>query len=243
MKSESSTSTTPARRSISDGVVHLWVVPLDQVTDKVARATLTRAERARAVRLLRSVDRNRFIVARIMLRKILSEYLGSPPAEIRFVTGPHGKPAIDPSQTTDLFFNISHSGDLALIGISRFELGVDLEQIRAEVDCSGISERFYSPSEKMYLNHLAGDHQRNSFFSIWAAKEAYCKARGMGLHLPTDVYTVLLSDEPPWSVDDATVPPSERPSVYPLIVAPGFAAAFASVAPVTRFQMMKFPSE
>ncbi len=61
-------------------------------------------------------------------------------ATLRFVLGPHGKPALlrdDTESVEDLRFNLSHSGGLALYAVTvGSEVGVDVEVRRRRVDSS-----------------------------------------------------------------------------------------------------------
>ncbi len=104
------------------------------------RSRLSSDELARAARFHFERDRTRFSVARAALREILAHYLGTSPAEIAFVYGDHGKPALAPPYG-DLRFNLSHSHDLALCAVARgSEVGVDVERIRELDDLEGMAD-------------------------------------------------------------------------------------------------------
>lgn len=89
--------------------------------------------------------------------------------------------------TAPLHFNLSHSGDLALIAVSQHSaVGVDVERWRDNVEHLEIAERFFSPYERDALRALSGngdDSERmlRGFFSTWSRKEAYLKATGHGI--------------------------------------------------------------
>ena len=74
------------------------------------------------------------------------------PAALQFVTGSHGKPRLAGAgvgAACDLQFNLSHSHTQALLAVTRGrEVGVDLEYMRAEVDCAGIVASHFSPAEQ-----------------------------------------------------------------------------------------------
>ena len=90
-----------------------------------------------------------------------------------------------------LEFNVSHSGDLALIAVSSGRrLGVDIERIRADVDTVALAERFFSRRERAGLQALA-DHLRvPAFYACWTRKEAFLKATGSGLSFPLADFSV-----------------------------------------------------
>jgi 4'-phosphopantetheinyl transferase len=73
------------------------------------------AERSRAGRFHRVVDRDRYVVARGALRFILAEYVAAPPERLRLCTGAHDKPMLEPhADGPDIRFNVSHSHELAI---------------------------------------------------------------------------------------------------------------------------------
>ena len=96
-------------------------------------------------------------------------------------------------------FNVSHSGDLLLIAIAiNRAVGVDVEQVRTDVDFDAIAARFFSVAEQRLLAALPQDLKRCAFYSCWTRKEAYLKARGDGLAMPLDTFDVsILPDEEP----------------------------------------------
>jgi len=130
--------------------------------------------------------RRRFIAAHGALRKLLGAYLGLHPSEVAFVHNEFGKPALigaGPGQFGGrLSFNLSHSGDLALIGIALdAEIGVDVEYIRDEPDFAEIAGWFFAAEEVEELNRLPDELRGRAFLSGWTRTEAYAKARGAGL--------------------------------------------------------------
>jgi hypothetical protein len=90
-----------------------------------------------------------------ILRQVLAVYTGQEPAQIRLQEGRHGKPRLaDPAGR--LRFNLSHSGELALVAVSgEFEVGVDVERLRPK--------------------------REESFYRDWACHEAHVKCLGIGL--------------------------------------------------------------
>jgi 4'-phosphopantetheinyl transferase len=74
-------------------------------------------------------------------------------------------------------FNISHSGDFVSVAFSDQNIGIDIEKI-AEMDVDAIAS-YLHPIEKKYI-HDSGN-SKDAFFTIWTRKEAYLKARGIGI--------------------------------------------------------------
>ena len=88
-------------------------------------------------------------------------------------------------------FNLSHSGDLALVAITlNRDIGVDLEEIHSFDSAELLAEQFFSPSENATLRALPEAERLKAFFFCWTLKEAYVKATGHGLARATDSFVV-----------------------------------------------------
>ncbi|HVT29114.1 MAG TPA: 4'-phosphopantetheinyl transferase superfamily protein [Lacipirellulaceae bacterium] len=170
---------------VADDEAHVWAVPL------VARrvdwgelwSMLAPDERDRADGFHFDRLKRRYVIARCALRRLLGGYLGVEPAAVRLTTDPNGKPRIgDVHSTSSLKFNVSHSGDLALIGFTTgCEVGVDVEQIREVGRLEQIARRFYHPSETEAILAAPAEERNKAFFRCWTGKEAVLKAVGSGV--------------------------------------------------------------
>jgi 4'-phosphopantetheinyl transferase len=129
-----------------------------------------------------------------MLRRLLGGYLGIEPGELTFVYGSHGKPSLTEPAGGALSFNVSHSGELALLAFSRRgEIGVDIEEIRPIPDGEDIAARFFSAAEVARFRGIAPQAREAAFFRCWTRKEAYVKAVGEGLARPLDAFDVTFA--------------------------------------------------
>jgi len=192
-------------------------------------------ERERAMRFRFAEHRREFIVCRGTLREILARHLDLHPARIAFAYNRHGKPYLRDSEVQ---FNVSHSGGWALQAVARdCEVGIDIERIDSRFARDQIPERFFSPREVAQLRALPADRQTAAFFRCWTRKEAYIKARGLGLALALDSFDVSLGpDDPPalmragdWSVQDVSARDFNFPSGYAAaVVAEGSALSVVS---------------
>jgi 4'-phosphopantetheinyl transferase len=98
-----------------------------------------------------------------------------------FATGSNGKPLLPSGK---VFFNVSHSSDVALYAVSRnLECGIDVEEVRDLPDLDAIAERLFSPQECLALSELAKYARISAFFLCWTRKESVIKATGIGLSL------------------------------------------------------------
>lgn len=207
--------------------VAIWHIPLAQndATIRACRSLLPPDEIERADRFYFEKDRRHFAVAHGALRQILARYTGADPREIEFSFGSKGKPDLK-SPVDTIKFNLSHSGNLALLAVTREAiLGVDVEFIKTDFGGQEIAERFFSRHEVSTLLALPMEERAHAFFSCWTRKEAYIKAVGEGLSLPLDSFDVafgpgihpaLLRVEASaeellrWRLYDIEVPPEYR---------------------------------
>jgi 4'-phosphopantetheinyl transferase len=134
-------------------------------------------------------------VARGRLREQLGSMLSIAPSALKFDYGAHGKPQLASSfASTGLRFNISHSADLALLGISaQRDIGVDVEYWRSLADEEALARRFFSPTEVQAYLQLDPTLRSAGFFNCWTRKEAYVKAVGRGLGLSLASFDVSLA--------------------------------------------------
>jgi 4'-phosphopantetheinyl transferase len=146
-----------------------------------------------------------------MLRRLLGEQLQRDPASLHFDAGAHGKPRLGGAdQASGLEFNLSHSGDLALLGCAwKRELGVDVEMRRGLGDEAALVRRYFSPAEQHAYAALPPAARTTGFFQCWTRKEAYIKAVGRGLGLPLDSFDVSLGDGVPVQLLRASVEEGE----------------------------------
>lgn len=181
------------------GEVHIWSVRLDPPAERVEALgrSLSQDEHDRANRFRFDRHRRQYVVGRGALRSLLAAYTGTRPELVRFTYGPRGKPFLEGS--SDLFFNLSNSDEMALVGFVRGrEIGMDIEFLKPMPDCEQIAERFFSESERVVLRGIPKESKEEAFFNCWTRKEAYLKAVGEGLAAPLDSFDVTLAPgEPP----------------------------------------------
>ncbi|MFM2429610.1 MAG: hypothetical protein RLZZ511_823 [Cyanobacteriota bacterium] len=161
---------------LQPGLIHVWRWRLDRPSD---RAVLAADEQARADRFRYDHDRRSFVAARCGMRELLGRYLDREPETIEFTYGKHGKPLLEGNP---LMFNLSHSGEWAMLGVALDRpVGVDLEQIKPMDNIEKLTERFFTPGEHQRLLKTAKSDRTEMFFRTWTCKEAYLKATGEGL--------------------------------------------------------------
>jgi 4'-phosphopantetheinyl transferase len=223
----------PAVLTLANHDVHVWRTSLELSAEHVQRLrqTLSADESARAERFYFETDRRHFIVARGVLRIVLSRYLGLDPGQLGFSYSSYGKPALGtPPRGDGLRFNLSHSHELALYAVTHGrEVGIDIEYMRDNVAADAIAEHYFSPHEVMTFRALPASQRREAFFTCWTRKEAYIKARGEGLSFPLNRFDVSLAPGEPAALLRTHGDPHEaaRWSLQALAAGMGYAAALA----------------
>ncbi len=181
------------------GEAHVWRFPLDASKRERTQFDNWLSERERGLlrRMSSEQARNRRATAWGRLRAILGRYADSPPHAIRFTRGPSGRPELVRPDPPGLRFNLAHSGKVGLVGVSMSAVGVDIEQVRTTVDIERLADRFFTSDEATELRTTAEDQRLQSFFRLWAVKEAYVKASGMGVPAGLSCCEFSLQDDRP----------------------------------------------
>jgi len=155
------------------------------------------AERTRANRFRYDLHRERYVRAHGQLRMILAHYLGQPDGAISIETKKGGKPYV---ASGDLHFNMSHSADTAVYGISRAgHIGIDVELFDRRVEVDELSAHYYTGAEQEILSAMGSVERHKAFFWLWTAKEARMKLTGEGLALDPRKIDVVVNEGKPHS--------------------------------------------
>lgn len=155
----------------------------DFYDEKVNILHQERAEKLSAYKM--PADRIRGLGAGLLLEKGLEDYLGTglPKDEngrciIRYGYGSQGKPYL--KDYPEAYFNLSHSGKLAVLAVSHEEVGIDVQEFRGLNE--KISKRFYHAEEVKSMEEVSDTSKREIlFYKIWSGKEAYIKYTGKGI--------------------------------------------------------------
>lgn len=221
---------------LSSAEVHVWRAALDPVVSRVEelQRLLSADELQRAARFHFPRDRRRFIVARGILRDILSRYLEVSPSALAFRYSTYGKPSLaDVAAHERLRFNLSHAHEMALFAVTcGREVGIDIEYLHRTIAYEEIAEHFFSTCERASLRAIPAPVKSQAFFNCWTRKEAYIKARGEGLSLPLDQFDVSLVPGEPAALLATRGDPLDtlRWSLQALAPHPDYVAAVAVAA-------------
>lgn len=188
--------------------IHIWQTRLDASQEDLsaAEARLGAGETRRAHSFRYAKDRRRFIQRHVYLREVVAHYLELPPAEVPLEIMQNEPPqVIGPASMAGLQLSMSSSDDQAVVSVAWRRVGIDIERIRPEFEDTGIAKRFFSPAENVHLEALPAAQMPLAFFRIWARKEAYVKAIGLGLSRDLASFDVICPDDSLTSKDEALV--------------------------------------
>lgn len=174
---------------------HLAVLDVGPTERKNYEAMLLPEEIERAGQFRFVTDAERYIVRRGKLRELLAVRLDCQPREVPLTCNGFGKPRI---RNSDLQFNLSHSGGVALYVFARDgDIGCDIEWRRPELAREEVAERFFSDRELRSLHALPHNRWVEAFFNCWTRKEAFIKALGFGVSYPLKAFDVSLAPGEP----------------------------------------------
>lgn len=172
----------PRSLSLDEKAIHVWRFDLDDCSESIVASCqqwLSQDEQARAQRYATQALRQYFILTRGQMREVLANYLNTTPGAVTFSYTENGKPYL---QNSNLQFNLSHSGDYALLAVTRQAyVGIDIEDCTRKVEYLELAQRFFHPDEYQQLSKLPDNDLQHAFFQVWTAKEALVKATGQGI--------------------------------------------------------------
>jgi 4'-phosphopantetheinyl transferase len=174
--------------------LHLWCAYPDDLLDEEAAQACARLlsedERERWQRFKFEKHRREYLATHALARIALSHRRGVSPNALRFQSNAYGKPSIDPE--CGLHFNLSNSLGLVVCLTSEgAEVGVDVESRARSASIAEVGPRMFSLPEREQLENLREDDKPERALRLWTLKEAYIKARGMGLALPLNKFSFL----------------------------------------------------
>lgn len=173
--------------------IDVWgfLLESDAETLRLCRSLLSEDEAARASRFVFPRHRDQYTIAHGVVRWLLSRYTNMAPRELTFAKGSAEKPFLTGVPNAPSF-NLSHSGNRGMLAIrAAGEIGVDLEQARADIEALSLGRRYFFGQE---FDDIAAAsppaEQVQRFFRYWVAKEAVLKAQGVGLGFPLDRFNI-----------------------------------------------------
>ena len=170
-------------------------------------------EKQRAARYHFDLHRNRFVVGRASIRRILADRAGCDARDLAFELNEFGKPSLAlPEAARGIDFSASSSASLGAVAVADgMALGFDVENLRPDriVDCDSIVRNQFSGAEHEWYRQQPKSRRWRVFFEFWTCKEAYLKALGVGLSGGLDSFSIDLSTGEP-EVGETGLEPEQR---------------------------------
>ncbi|GGZ71083.1 4'-phosphopantetheinyl transferase family protein [Algibacter mikhailovii] len=176
--------------------LHLWYISLNETFKYINffNNILSQDEIIKASKFRFDKDKNCSIITRGALRLLSGMYLNMSPENILFKYGDYGKPDFDIE--TELKFNVSHSGNMAIIGfVLNKDIGVDIEKIKYDFEVMDIVDNYFSQLEIESLKKLPIQEHNQGFYRCWTRKESFIKAKSQGLSFALDSFSVSLDSD------------------------------------------------
>jgi 4'-phosphopantetheinyl transferase len=210
---------------------HFTASDIDLLTKFLGADELDRLRRLR-----NTSDQRLFIASHGALNSLVTKLTGSPKA---LGYHPHGKPFLINS---DLEFNISHSGEIAIIALSnKTPVGIDVEKLLPLEDRDALLRQFFHAKEEQEIISLSEQESQLAFYNCWTRKEAILKATGEGLS--TDSKSFYAGSY--FSHEDSQL---QLPPNYPVtwnlwdfVPEPGYMASIAMPANESRLTFYSIP--
>jgi 4'-phosphopantetheinyl transferase len=175
------------------GQIDVWLTDLsvvrhEQLSDYLR--LLSEPELARWQRFRAPDAQLQYLVSRALVRTTLSRYADVAEHEWQFEANRYGRPHVSqPPHQRAIRFNLSNTTGLVVLAVARdCDVGIDVENISRNLDIEALAPTVFAAAEVADVRRCHFKERRDRFFAYWTLKEAYIKARGMGLSLPLDAF-------------------------------------------------------
>jgi 4'-phosphopantetheinyl transferase len=183
--------------SLAPDEAHVWITQPEQIEEprllELYEGVLSAEEREQHRKFYFERHRRQYLVSHALVRLTLSRYAPVRPEAWSFRTNAYGRPEVLGEGLPRLHFNLSHTDGMAVVVVALdAEVGVDVEDSQRRGEMVNLADHYFAPAEVQALRAIPADRQKERFFEYWTLKEAYIKARGMGLSIPLDQFAFEL---------------------------------------------------
>lgn len=174
-------------------MVKVYAVKLDEdfIKTKFSKLLIYISEekQERIKRFHKFEDACRSLIGDVLIRYIICKNLNLKNEKLVFRKNEYGKPFLFGS--SNIHFNVSHSGEWVVCAIHSLPVGIDIELIQP-IDFS-IAERFFLKDEYKDLMIKSDFIKLSYFYELWTLKESYIKAVGKGLSINLNSFSIKVS--------------------------------------------------
>ena len=167
---------------VRSGSAHIFYADVSELCVDKVRSALSKHRIDKIDALKRDIDKKLSAGAECLLNIAISECYPEIKTPVEYKYGKSKKPEL--AGFDGVYFNMSHSGTVAVCVISNTEVGVDIEL--SDRISEGVINKYFTDTEKQMLK----SNPQMSFAYIWTRKEAVVKAEGTGLSLGLSAFSV-----------------------------------------------------
>lgn len=141
-------------------------------------AYVTESRQKKIFRYKFNIDRLLSLYGALIVTMGISQLTGLDYNTFVFDEEKYGKPYL--KNIDNIHFNLSHTRNYILCGVSFDKIGVDVENYKSNIPYN-IMNKVFHIEEINYINSI--DEKAEDFFKIWTRKEAFVKHNGQGLNM------------------------------------------------------------
>lgn len=165
--------------------------------------SLSEKEVFRSKQILLDIDKQRFIITRSLLKRLISIFLKVDTKEIEIRNNKNGKPFLANYQ--DLQFNVSHTNNIFVIAfVNGKNIGVDIEDQNRILNISLLKDILFTPAELNIFNTIENNLKNDFIIHYWTTKESILKATGEGLSKPMNELEIANLDKN-WFIESKNI--------------------------------------
>lgn len=177
----------PSAAAAAPEWIELWLVAPPELGEEAladAYTLLSPEERDKHRKFVFERHRREYLATRGLVRCALSRHREVARGAWAFRRNEYGRPELDPD--CGLRFNLTNHPSLVVCAVRDhgLEIGCDLEPLARGAEVLGIADSVFAPRELAELRALPAAQQPERALALWTLKEAYIKARSIGLTLP-----------------------------------------------------------
>ncbi len=168
-------------------ILKKYIKDFSQAEYGLAFSLMTEERKKSVLKKRNDIQKKQTVLGEYLCKTGISDFLGLDINNINLGRTPEGKPF---AQDIDVHFSVSHSENLAVCAVSHNPIGIDCEYMRdinlrlTKIACTDSDKDFIFQTDDT-------NEQKNRFFMVWTAKEAYFKFLGTGI---TNLKSVSYND-------------------------------------------------
>lgn len=169
--------------TLADNQLHIWCLPLrlDPWQRQQALSILSDIQRDKYHRRATTELQEIYLAGRFYLLNLLGAYTKQSPKEVLLSYNRLNKPSLS-VKTRGIEFNFTDTDGYGAFAFSKHrQVGIDIEMVTRDANFDAIAKRRFTSTELEFV-YQNGILNKRRFLAIWTRKEAYGKARGVGIN-------------------------------------------------------------